>query len=149
MSIWRTQRQDNKSTSSLPTEEGGKIQSRNRCFRTHNKRSTISRTRWKMETNSISIENDATSWRKLWNLWKGTTSNSRSFNKVETTCVRHYGTLWSLNRPWKLKVFPRVSQTKWMTSLVILEVTRLRFHFMTYLRQDEYKGRYSFKKRSD
>ena len=43
-SIWGTQRQDNKSTSYLLTEEGRKIQSRNGCHRTCN-RSTIPRTR--------------------------------------------------------------------------------------------------------
>jgi len=64
-SIRGTQRQDNKSTSSLPAEEERKIQSRNGCIRTHNRRSTIPRTRWEMETNSISIEDDATSKKKL------------------------------------------------------------------------------------
>jgi len=86
-------RQDNKSTSSLPAEEERKIQSRNRCLRTHNRRSTISRTRWKMETNSIFIKDNATSRKELQNLQQGTTSNSRSFDKVETISVGHYGTL--------------------------------------------------------
>ncbi len=90
---WRTQRQDNKLTSSLPTEEGRKIQSRNKCFRICNRRSTISRTRWEMETNSISIENNATSRKELWNLWQRTTSNSRSIDKVETISVGCYKTL--------------------------------------------------------
>ena len=67
-SIWRTQGQDNKSTSSLSAKERRKIQSRNRHLRTCNRRSTIPRTRWKMETNGISIEDNATSRKKLWNL---------------------------------------------------------------------------------
>jgi len=65
MSIQGTQKQDNKSTGSLPTEEGRKIQNRNGCLRIHNRRSTILRTRWEMETNSISIKNDATSRKEL------------------------------------------------------------------------------------
>ena len=148
-SIWRTQRQDNKLTSSLPAKEGRKIQSRNRHFRTCNRRSNIPRTRWEMETNSISIKDNATNGKELWNIQQGTTSNSRSFDKVETISVGHYGTLWSLDGPWKLKVFPRASQTKQMTSSVVLEVIRLQFHSATYPRQDKYKGRYSFKKKSD
>jgi len=64
-SIWKTQKQNNKSTSSLPAKEERKIQSRNRCLRTYNRRSTIPRTRQEMETNSIPIEDDATSRKKL------------------------------------------------------------------------------------
>ena len=105
--------------------------------------------RTQRQDNSISIEDNATSRKELWNLQQGTTSNSRSFDKVETISVGHYGTLWSLDGPWKLKVFPRASQTKQMTSLVVLEVIRLQFHSATYPRQDKYKGRYSFKKKSD
>ena len=108
-SIWGTQRQDNKSTSSLLTKEGRKIPNRNKCLRTCNRRSTISRTRWEMETNSISIKDNATSGKELWNLQQGTTSNSRSFDEMETISVGCYGTLWSLDGPWKLKVFLRAS----------------------------------------
>ena len=149
MSIQGTQRQDNKSTSSLSSEEERKIQNRNRCLRTYNRRSTITRTRWEMETNSISIKDNITSGKELQNLWQGTTSNSRSFNEIEAISVGCYRTLWSLDGPWKLKVFLRASQTKWITSLVVLEVTRLWLHFAIYSRQDKYKGRYSFKKRLD
>jgi len=65
MSIQGTQRQDNELTSSLPTEERRKIQSRNRYLRICNRRGTISRTRWEMETNRISIKDDATSGKEL------------------------------------------------------------------------------------
>ena len=65
MSIQGTQKQDNKLTSSLPTEEKRKIQNRNKCLRTYNRRSTIPRTRWEMETNNIPIEDDATSRKEL------------------------------------------------------------------------------------
>ena len=112
ISIQETQRQDNKSTSSLSTEEKRKIQNRNRCLRTCNRRSTIPRTRWEIETNSISIKDDITSGKELQNLWQGTTSNSRSFDKVEAISVGCNRTLWNLDGPQKLKVFPRASQAK-------------------------------------
>ena len=102
-----------------------------------------------METNNISIEDDTTSRKKLQNIWQGTTSNSRSFDEMEAISVGHYETLESLDRPWKLKVFLRASQNKQMTSSVVLEVTRLWLHSAIYSRQDKYKGRYSFKERSD
>ena len=148
MSIQETQRQDNKLTSSLFTKERRKIQNRNRHLRTCNRKSTIPKIRWRIETNSISIDDDVTSRKKLWNLQQGTISNSRSLDEVKAVSVGHYRTLWSLDRPWKLKVFPKASQTKQITSLVALEVARLWFHSATYPRQDKYKGRYSFKKRS-
>ena len=66
--FWRTQRQNNKSTGTLSSEERRKIQSGNGCFRTHNRRSTILRTRREMETNSIFIKNNVASGKKLRNL---------------------------------------------------------------------------------
>ena len=140
---------ENKSTGSLPTKERRKIPNRNGHFRTCNKKSTIPRTIWEMETNSISIEDDVTSGKELRNLWQGTTSNSRSFDEIKTILVGHYGTLWSLDGLWKLKIFLKALQTKQTTSSIVLKVTRLWFYSVTYPRQDKYKGRYSFKKRSD
>jgi len=65
MSIQGTQEQDNELTGSLPAEEKRKIQSRDECFRTCNRRSTVSGTRWEMKTNSIFIKDDTTSGKKL------------------------------------------------------------------------------------
>ena len=64
-SIQRIERQNNQPTSTLSFKERRKIQSRNRFFRTCNKRSTIPGTRWEMEINSISIKNNTTSRKKL------------------------------------------------------------------------------------
>ena len=59
-----TQREDNKSTGSFFAKKRGKIQSGNRCFRTCYRRSAIPGTRWEVETDSIFIEDDATSRKK-------------------------------------------------------------------------------------
>jgi len=75
------------STGSLLTKKGGKIQGGNRCFRTRHRRSIISRAGWKVETNSFSIKNNATSGAKLRNLRQGTTSNSRGSHKIETISI--------------------------------------------------------------
>jgi len=56
---------DNKSTSTLFSEKRRKIQSKNRYFRTCYWRSTISRTRREMETDSILVQNNATNRKKL------------------------------------------------------------------------------------
>ena len=63
--IQGTQRENNKSTGSFSAKKRRKIQSGNRCFRSCYKRSVISRTRWEVETNSISIKNNATCGKKL------------------------------------------------------------------------------------
>ena len=73
------QREDHKSTSIGLTQERRKIQSRNRCFRTCNWKSTFPRARREMETHSIFIKDNTTSGTKLQNLQQRTTSNSRSF----------------------------------------------------------------------
>ena len=67
--IQKTQRKDHKSTSSFFAKKRRKIQSGNRHIRTCNKRSTIPRTRWEMETNSFLVKNNATGRIKLWDLW--------------------------------------------------------------------------------
>ena len=60
-----TQREDNKSTSYFSAKKREKILSRNGCFRTCYRRSAILGTRWEVETNSISIKDNATSGMKL------------------------------------------------------------------------------------
>ena len=90
-----------------------------------------------METNNIPIEDDATSRKELLAIiealikWRQYLLDTMEPFKV-----------------WMIRVFLRASQTKQTTSSVVLEVTRLQFHSMTYPRQDKYKGRHSFKKRS-
>jgi len=71
----------------------GKIQSGNRCIRTCNWRSTIPRTRWEMETNSVPVKNDATSGIKLQDLQQRTTRNSRGSRKMEAIPTGHKGAL--------------------------------------------------------
>ena len=63
--IQGTQRENNESTSSFPAKKKRKIQSRNGYFRSCYRRSAISGTRWKVETDSISIKNNATHEKKL------------------------------------------------------------------------------------
>jgi len=63
-----TQRKDSKSTSSFSTKKRRKIQSGNGHFRTHYRRSAIPGTRWEVETNSVSIEDDAICGKKLQSL---------------------------------------------------------------------------------
>jgi len=58
----------NKSTSSISTKETRKIQSGNGCLRTCNRRSTIPRIRWEMETNCFFVKNNATSRKELRNI---------------------------------------------------------------------------------
>ena len=64
-SIRRTQGKDHKSTSTSFTQEGRKIQSRNRRIRTCHWRSTFSRARREMETHCILIKDNATSGTEL------------------------------------------------------------------------------------
>ena len=66
--IQRTQGKNNKSTNTITTQKKRKIQSRNRRIRTCYRRSTVPRTGWKMETNSVFIKKNATSGKKLQNL---------------------------------------------------------------------------------
>jgi len=63
--IRRTQRKDYESTDSFSAKKRRKIQSGDRHIRTRNRRSTIPRTRWEMETNSFLVKNNATSRMKL------------------------------------------------------------------------------------
>ena len=58
-------RQDYQLAGTLSSKEGRKIQSGNECFRTCYWRSIILRTGREMETDSLPIQNDATSRKKL------------------------------------------------------------------------------------
>jgi len=64
----RVKRKDYKSAGTLSSEKRRKIQSRNRHLRTCHRRSIISRTGRKIETNSLSVQDFATSGKKLQNL---------------------------------------------------------------------------------
>ena len=64
-SIQRTEEQNHKPTGTLSSKKRRKIQSRNKYLRTYNRRSTILGTRWEMETNSIFIQDNATSGKEL------------------------------------------------------------------------------------
>ena len=67
-SIWRAKGQNYKSTSTYSSKERGKIPSGNNCFRICYRRGVILRTRWKMKTYCIFVQNNATSGEKLQNL---------------------------------------------------------------------------------
>ena len=58
-----------------------------------------------METDSILIKNNATSRKKLQNLWQGTTGNYRSLNEMETISTGCNGTIWDLDRQQELEIF--------------------------------------------
>ena len=92
-SIQGAQGENNKSTSSFVTKERRKVQSENRCFRSHYRRSTIPRTRWKVEANSISIKNDATCRKKLQDLQQRVTGNSGSSDQMEIVFVGCIGNI--------------------------------------------------------
>jgi len=59
-----------------------------------------------------------------------------------TIPTRHGWEIWSMDRPWKLKVLQRTTQTQWLTSKIVSETIRLRLYPMTYLRKDKYESRY-------
>ena len=101
-----------------------------------------------METDSVSVKDNTTSRKELWNLWQGATSNSRSPDQVKTISVKCYGIFWGLDRLQKLKVFLRALQVKWMTSSMVLEVTRLWLYIEVYTGKDKHKGEHPFKKES-
>ena len=64
-SIQRVKREDYKLTYTCSTEKKRKILSRNRYFRTYYKRSSIPRTRRKMETYCIFVKDNTTCRMKL------------------------------------------------------------------------------------
>ena len=65
--IWRVKREDYKLTHTCSTEKRRKIPSENRCFRIYY-RSSIPRTRKKMEIYCIFIKDNAIYGTKLWDL---------------------------------------------------------------------------------
>ena len=67
-SIQRIKGKDHKSTSTHSSKKKRKILSRNRCFRTCYRRSSITRARRKMETYCIFVKNKAICRKKLWDL---------------------------------------------------------------------------------
>jgi len=97
--IQRTQREDNKSTGSFSAKKREKIQSGNRCFRTRYRGSTIPRTKWEVETDSVSIEDNATCRKKLQNLRQRVIGNSGSSDQVETIFVGCIGNIQNQDRP--------------------------------------------------
>ena len=56
--IQRVETKDNHTTSIGPTQKKRKIQDRSRCIRTHNQRSSFTRTRRQMETSYFLIKNN-------------------------------------------------------------------------------------------
>ena len=143
---WGTQGQDNESTGSFPTKEERKIQSGNRYFRLYYRRSAIPGTRWKVETNSISVKDNATHRKELWDLQQGIIGNSRSSDQVETIFTRHVENIRNMDRSQKPEVFPRTSQIKQKTCKIVSEVARLWLYTMIYSRENEYQSRYPIKK---
>ena len=107
--VWRTQGKYNKSTGTISAQKREKIQSGNKCFRICYRKSAIPGTGWEVETNSIFIKNNATSRKKLWNIWQGATGNSGDSNQVETILTRCIGDIQNLDRPWKSEIFPGTS----------------------------------------
>jgi len=101
-----------------------------------------------METNSIFFKNNATSRKKLWNLWQGTTSNCKSLNKIETIFTEYNGTIWNLDRSWKPKILQRTLQIKWITGQIVLKAVELQFHLTIYSKENKHEGRHFVKERS-
>ena len=99
-----------------------------------------------METNSIFVKDNATSGKKLQNLWQGTTSNS--VGQVEIVFARHSRNIWNLDGPWEFEILPGTSQAKQKTSKMVFEATRLQLHTTTHSGKNKYQNRHSFKKRS-
>ena len=58
-----------------------------------------------METNSVFIKDNATSRKKLQDLWQKTTSNYRGLNKMETIPTGHIRTIWNLDGPQESEIF--------------------------------------------
>jgi len=110
--IWRVKTEDNHTTNTGPTQKRRKIQDKSRCIRTHNQRSSFTGTRKQMETNHFSIKNTVTCRKKLWNIWQGITSNSQSTGQMATIPAGCNREIWSMDRPWKLKILQRTTQTQ-------------------------------------
>jgi len=118
-----------------------KIQGGNRYFRTYNWRSLIPRARREIKTYCFLIKNNATSQKKLWDIQQEITCYNRSFDKIKIILVEHYRKIWSLDRPWKSQIFPRTTQTQWLTSKIVSEVARLHIITYPYLSKDKHESR--------
>ena len=67
---------------------------------------------------------------------------------MEAIFTRCHQEIWSLNRPQKSQIFPKTTQTQWITSKMILEVARLWLYITAYSRENKHQSRYTIKKRS-
>ena len=54
-----------------------------------------------------------------------------------------------MDRPQKLKVLQKTTQTQWLTSKMVSETTRLRLYPMTYPRKDKYRSRHIIQKKEN
>ena len=147
-SVWRAEKKNNKLTSPHSSRKRRKISSGNQCIRTCHRRSFITRTRWQIETYHILIKDNATGRTKLWNLWQRISHNNRSHYKMEIILAGCHREIWSLDGSRKSQILQRATQTQWITSSIVFEITRLWFHTMTYSRKNKYEGRCSIKKGS-
>ena len=105
---------------------------------TYYRRSSILGTKMKMEAYCIFVKNNATSRKKLWDLWQETTYHSRSSYKMKTISIGHYKEVWSLDWLWKSQIFLEITQAQQKTSKMVFEVTRLQLHIMLYTRKNEH-----------
>ena len=97
-SIQRTKEKDHKPTCTHSFKKRRKILGRNRCFRTCYKKSSIPRTRRKMEIYCIFVKSNIASQKKLWDLWQRTTCSSRGSYKIKAIHTEHHREVWSLDR---------------------------------------------------
>ena len=107
--IQRVETKDNHTISTGPTQKRRKIQGRSRRIRTHNWRSSFTRTRRQMETSCFPIKNNVTCRKKLWNIWQRTTGNSWSTRQMVTIPIGCSWEIWSMNRPRKSQLLQRTT----------------------------------------
>ena len=65
-----------------------------------------------METDSILIQDNATSRKELQNLWQRITGDCGSFGEIAIISVRCKRTIWNLDEPWESEIFLGTSQAK-------------------------------------
>ena len=65
-----------------------------------------------METNSLPIQDNATSGKELWDIQHRTIGHCGNFNQVETILIGCNRKVWSLDRPQKSQVFQGTSKAK-------------------------------------
>ena len=98
-----------------------------------------------METDSIFIQNNATSRIKLWNIQQKTIGHYRSSNQVETISTRCHREVQSLDRSCKFQVFQRAIKTKWMIGKMVPQIIGLQLYTITHTRENKYESRHSLK----